>query len=256
MRYDCRHYVRLFRRLLHSDVLKDFNNIANDYYALHALLLKPGESFAPETAFVYNLFDNDDSDTPGNALIRYRVLEYFLSNTECRELFDTYFRALGPGPRIARAIAASYDGAGLIIPIQVVGPTTAETTGYRITHAGRRVIELARSLWHGICVKTGMYIYDYMIKRNDEAKREAEATIGKGFPGLIEFYATHGWVSDDDFIDFLYKQEELEDRRIGDYQLNHPETAQQIASLLETRGSIADILNAEYAIQRYAWKRS
>ena len=49
-RYDVRHYVRLFRRVLQSDAMLSFDNFGREYYIVHSLLLRPGEAFGEEGA--------------------------------------------------------------------------------------------------------------------------------------------------------------------------------------------------------------
>jgi hypothetical protein len=255
-RYDCRHYIRLFRRLLSSDVIQKFENITSEYFAVQALMLRPNEPLLPQSAFLLNLFDNDQPEAPGNALVRYRVLEYFHGNTDVGPLFDAYFRALGPGPRIARAVLDLFMGAGLVVPHLSTDRATGKTytSSATVTSAGRRHFTVTRNLWYGICVKTGMHIEPQMIKRAGEAVECARGEVGIESKVLLGFYASNGWVSDKDFIAFLWQQEALEARRIGEFQESEPGMLRQMTSLLEGRHSPAEILGHVYAEQLHHWK--
>lgn len=240
-----------------SDVICNFQNICNEYYAVHALMLRPGDPLLPQSAYLFNLFDNDLPDTPGNALIRYRVLEHFHSETDVGALFEAYFTALGPGPRIAREVLGSFIAAGLLLPDMVIDPTTGNEImrSVSVTCAGRRHFAITRNLWYGICVKTGMHIEPEFIKRGDEARQAAHDEVGIQNEALLEFYASHGWVSEKDFLEFISKQEALESRRIGDFQADHPAMLNQIGTLLEQRGSPSEILGELYGEQLYYWRR-
>jgi len=256
-RYDCRHYIRLFRRLLMSDTLRTYSNICSEYYAVQALMLHAGEPMLPQSAFMLNLFDNDLPDNAGNALVRYRVLEYFHTNTDIGPLFDAYFRALLSSPRVARDVLDVFTGAGLIRPDFVVDSVSQKQVmrSAKVTCAGRRHYAVVRNLWYGICAKTGMHVEPTMIKRGDDAQQAARDEAGIESRSLLDFYGSNGWVSDKEFIEFLYKQEDLEARRIGEFQENEPGLLPQVAGLLENRSSAADILSQEYGEQMENWRR-
>lgn len=251
--YDCRHYVRLFRRLLFSDVLMDLSNICSEYFAIHALLLRPSEPFTSESSFLYNLFDNEDPELIGNALIRYRVLEYFHNNQDYAGLFDMYFRALGSGPRVARKLTEAFVNAGLLFPMVEIDRGKEIWTGVRVTYAGRRHLALTRNLWYGICVKTGMHVERQMVKLGEEARTLASKYVTAS--KVLDFYAEHGWVSDEDFIRFLWKQEALEAHRIGHYQSQNPGELSALKGLLEHLTSPGDILSQDYAFQIDRWEK-
>jgi hypothetical protein len=254
---DCRHYIRLFRRLLLSDVICDFADIASEYFAVHALLLKPGEHFSSDTAFLFNLFDNGKPESLGNALVRYRVLEYFHSQIDFRELFDEYFRCLlGFSHPTARKVAEGFIEAGLIAPKMDLIDGKELIHSCQITNAGRMHYATCRNTWYAICIKTGMYVEPQMILRGEAARKQAADVIGSERSKTLEFYATHGWVSDDAFIDFLARQEFLENWRINDYQRENPTLSQQIALLLEDLSSPSDILNEEYGTQKHFWQKT
>ena len=256
-RFDCRHYIRLFRRIVMSDVIRDYENVASEYFAIHALLLKPGEPLLPQSSYLFNLFDNDLPDQPGNALVRYRVLEYFHSNTDIGALFDAYFRALGPGPRIAKDVVDNFISAGLLIPNVIIEPSIGNEImrSLSISSAGRRHFAIVRNLWYGICVKTGMHIDASLIKRGEDARRAAKEEVGIENSSLLNYYANYGWISDKDFIEFISMQEDLESKRIGDYQKDQPGMLQQIGNLIENRSSPSDILSEYYGLQLDYWRK-
>jgi len=256
-KYDCRHYIRLFRRLITSDIIEDFENITKEYYAVHALMLKPGEPLQPQSAYLLNLFDNENPESPGNALIRYRVLEYFHTNTDIREFFDLYFRAIGAGMSITRDVVDLFIGAGLLIPNQMIDMTTNRpiVSSVSISCAGRAHYSIIKNIWYGICVKTGMHFEPNMIKRKEEAINAAQKEIYVTNPRLLKFYGDHGWISDNDFIAFLYKQQDLESRRIGEFEANEPNVLPQIAANLSNLSSPGDILSVVYGAQFESWQR-
>jgi hypothetical protein len=249
-KYDCRHYIRLFRRVILSDVIMSLKNILHPYYVVHALMLRPGEPLNAGTSFLYNLFDNEDPDAPGNALARYRVLEYFVEgNTEYGVLFDEYFTALGPRPRVARRIVDSFLGAGLLRAETRLENNTETIVRVHIATAGRRHFEIVRNLWYGICIKTGMYVEQDMIKKGPEAREEAAQYVDS--EKILDFYSHHGWVADQDFVRFLWAQQMLEAKRIGAYQESAAEMVRPIAGLLENLTSPGCILDEAYGNQRY-----
>ncbi len=72
---DCRVALLVTKRLLESDHLRGLEHIGNPNHAIASLML--GKDYLPDDgAPILNLFDNDEPNAPGNALIRYRVLEY------------------------------------------------------------------------------------------------------------------------------------------------------------------------------------
>lgn len=220
-------------------------------------MLKPSEPFLQQSAFIINLFDNDQPDLPGNALIRYRVLEYFHTNTDLRDLFDIYFRALGVGAEAARAVVADFVNAGFLKEDLRFDTDTGrvEAAGARVTIAGRCLFRVARNLWYGICIKTGMYIEAAMIRHGDEAVQMARSEAQIDNESLLGFYKHSGWVSDSDLIEFLWHQAELEATRRREFLEAEPGLAQQLAALFASLSRPEEVLGYAYGQQLDAWRR-
>ena len=213
---DLRHYIRLFREILRSNCLEDLKNISKEYYAIHALLLPSAERHRERFSYIFNLFDNHEKNGVGNALIRYRVLEYFNKFHDAGELFETFMSGMGYSPNRVYTILKYFIDSGLIeIFIDENGKN-----GY-LTISGKRHLEIIGNLWYIICIKTGMYIYRDLILTGSEARDKASEFISS--EALLGFYSNHGWVSEDGFIEYLQNEEILEreriDRNLKDYNL-------------------------------------
>lgn len=250
--YDLRHFIKLVRRVLRSDCLEDLRNVGNNYYGIHALMMRAGEPVLPGDACLFNLFDNERPDLRGNALVRYRVLEYCRLFGDLGQAFDVYFRALGCGESIARAVVEQFQEAGLVKVEYVHGgrgekmPTRAE-----LTTPGERHLEVIENLWYIICVKTGMHVYPESILRGVDARKQAARFVKS--KRILGFYSSHGWVSEELFLEFIGQQEALEQNRIGQFQESHEEWRDQVANMVEKMSSPAEILYWNYHQQLRYW---
>jgi len=252
--YDVRHYLRLFNRVLLSDTLGSLSNIGKIYFGIHALVLPGEEPMEEGRAYLFNLFDNGYPERRGNALARYRVLEYCALFHDLGKLFDDFCGAIGIGERPGRDLVHRFSDAGLIeIDEQVDKYDNVISITATPTVPGRRHFELTTNLWYMICVKTGMHIYRDMILYGDEAREKASEFVSS--TSILEFYATRGWVPEEAFIDFIGLQEMLESRRIGEYQKAHPEMAEQIGNLAGHLSSPALNLHYAYREQLHRWQQ-
>lgn len=253
--YDLRHFIKLFRRIVRSDVLTGFQHLGSLYYALHALLLRPGESMMEGEAYLFNLFDNERPDQRGNALARYRVLEYCKLFHDLGDLFDIYFRALGIGANTARQILDMFEDAGLIDVgfVETIEGKKVPVHG-ELSVPGRRHFELVTNLWYLICIKTGMNIYKNYILYGDKARRAASDFVTND--ATLDVYASHGWVSETKLIEFIGNENVLEGRRIGEFQAQHEEFRRQIASMVSLRSNPAANLHYDVQEQLAYWKNA
>lgn len=253
--YDIRHYLKLFRRVLRSNVLGDLRNIGNIYFGIHALLLAGKEPLTQTDAYLFNLFDNEQPYMRGNALVRYRVLEYCQLFNDLGEIFDKYFQALGCSLASARSLVDLFADAGLIEVDYVQDESGKKIQSYAdITIAGRRQMEVITNLWYIICIKTGMNIFTKHVLNGDEAKAKASEFVTS--EKILDYYAEHGWVSEDGFIEFLGMQELLEYRRIGYFQESNPDWREQIANMTESISHPVQNIYWSYKFQKEYWQRS
>ncbi len=251
--YDLRHYLRLFRHFVRSDNLRSFDNIDKVYYAISTLMLKQEDSFNESNAFIFNLFDNEHPEQPGNALIRYRVLEYCNLFNDLGDIFDEYIKALGCNVEMARYIIELFEDTGLIKVFSIENKETPLHISAKLTIAGRCHLELIRNLWYIICIKTGMNIDADCILYDEEARVKATEIIRA--EKVLSFYSKHGWVPEEMFIKFINMQEFLESKRIGNYQAENEETKVQIGHMIGQTGSPSDIIHWSYHEQISSWKK-
>jgi hypothetical protein len=206
-------------------------------------------------SYLFNLFDNNSPLLPGNALVRYRVLEYFQTYEDAGEPFDVYFRAIGCGADVARKVIDTFERAGLLELEYVFGADGRKVpVRGRLTVPGQRHLEVCQNLWYLICVKTGMYIFDDFILRGNDAMAAAMEVIPS--KRVVSFYAKYGWVSEEKFLDFLGIQEHLEAIRIGHFQDSHPEWSQQVANMMANMTRPSTVILYSYKEQLEAWKKS
>ena len=253
--YDLRHYLKLFRRILHSDVLGSLMNIGNIYYGIHALLLAGKDPMSDADSYLFNLFDNEKPTRRGNALVRYRVLEYCKLFNDLGEVFDFYFRALGCEVESARHLLDLFRDAGLThISYKEDEMGNKMPSEAILTVAGQRHFDIVTNLWYIICIKTGMNIFADLVLRGEDAKSKASEFVKSD--KILDYYAEHGWVSEEDFIEFLGLQEVLEYKRIGDFQASHPEWKDVVANMVAKISSPAANIYWSYNLQKKYWLRS
>jgi len=238
---DARHYIRLFRRLLFSDELCGFENIGKDYFCIGSLMLKPDEGFKEDTSFILNVFDNEHPNEIGNALVRWRVLEYFLNGHDrCEgEFFRYYFQRLGYDLERVEEAIRTWNEAGALELYE-----RKEGVQAKLTACARRYDQLINNLWYCISIKTGMHMDQRYILTGKEAREEAHK-YRVTLPRSCE------WVSDAGFLDFAAEEEALEEDRLSQYPGKVPNFEEQCRS----RGprSIHYRLEVEYAYQQRRW---
>jgi hypothetical protein len=242
---DVRHYVRLFRRHIFSNRLRRLSNIGNEYHCIVTLMFWRGDRAESETTFILNLFDNHQPEELGNALIRWRVLEFFLGQEkrgcgEKSDFFSYYFRRLGYDAIRVREVLGIFHEAG-IIEMHVEGGNEMGS----ITPTGERYAKLIENLWYCIAIKTGMNFYEDLILRDEEAQAEA-TNMGFALPEGKE------WVSDESFLAFIHCEEELEQRRL----LDNPNPIQEFEHSIQTNGPrpIGQLLAEAYYDQQKKWQ--
>jgi hypothetical protein len=249
---DIRHYQKLFIRLLRSNVLNDFKNIDSLYYCVHALMIRNGGHMDESESYLFNLFDNEQPWQPGNAIIRYRVLEYFSLFKLADKAFDDFFDALGYSSQNAREVLQDFIDAGLIDVY--FNQKTRQTIG-ELTIPGKRQMEIVLNLWYIICIKTGMNIYTEYIRYGEEAKSIAKKFVNSNI--LLEHYGRQGWVPEMDFANYIYDQVHLEKIRLSNFLDNNQDDnlSKRIQSMYSKVSNIGE--NLAYAInnQLVLWER-
>lgn len=237
---DIRHFLRLLRRHIFSDRLNGLENVGSEYYCIGSLMLKPDEKFTEKLSYIINIFDNDKSDETGNALIRWRVLEYFMFNKKCYgDFFEYYFSRLGYSMKMIYRIIYNWEQIGALQEDH-----SEEGKEEILTDCGKAYKHLIKNLWYCIAIKAGMNIDELYILIGPEAQKEAKQ-YNISLPNNIE------WVSDDDFISFLIDEENLEKIRIRKF----PQKIQQFETQIASQGPVE--LNKwlwyEHSIQRLYW---
>jgi hypothetical protein len=249
---DIRYYLKLFKRILFSNNLKSFDNIGNRYFGVQALMIHDSGRMEESESFLFNLFDNELPHLAGNALIRYRVLEYFKTIQVLDSTFDEYFDALGYGSYNARKVLQLFIEADLVDLVNNHLPEVGLLRGI-LTIPGERHFEIVTNLWYIICVKTGMNIYEECIKYGEEAM-ELASTFIKG-KKLLNYYGNHGWVPETLFINFIADQEHLEALRIKNFlesNINN-KLSDKISNLLNCLSSPAYNIFDSYHTQMKYW---
>jgi len=204
---DIRQYIRLIRRLISSDDLEGFHNLGSANRCVAALMLRPGERFSDDESFLVNCFDNDRPDEIGNALIRWRVLEYFdLDYHDCTgDFFEYYFARLGYDLGRVNEVLRMWAVAGAV----ELDSTKGALQG-TITDCGRQYRYVISKLWYCIAVKTGMNIDTAYILEGESAKTAAAEYE-------VNLTSEAEWVSDTGFLAFLADEEQLEECRVAEF---------------------------------------
>lgn len=192
-------------RVLYSNQLGGLSQIAQPEACIAALLMLDEPHFDPELSYILNLFDNNESDLPGNALIRFRVLEVLnqlneVSFGETRPV-SNYFESLGYSAERVRDVIATFVGAGLA---QTDPPRTADNIrSIQLSDIGTIIPvrsnisqyfnKLLKSPWYFVSVKADIYLPEHLIRKDCEERE---------------------YVADADFVEFLKNEEEKEQGRI------------------------------------------
>jgi hypothetical protein len=253
---DVRYYLKLFRRILRSNCLKTFKNIGNLYYGVQSLMIRDGGRMEEAESYLFNLFDNEKPHLPGNALIRYRVLEYFKTIRTLDNTFDEYFDALGYGAENARRVLTMFIDTNLVDLVNNNLETPGEPVYGVLTIPGERHLEIISNMWYMICIKTGMNIYEDCILYGEKAKEMAKQFVhGKS---LLSFYGTYGWVPEEKFINFIADQERLETLRLEQFLSSNPnpKLIEKITNLVGFLSEPKIILFDSFHTQMKYWDKS
>jgi hypothetical protein len=199
-----RQFLDFVHRVMYSNQLDSVRNIARPEYCVAALLMHDAGSFTPELSYLVNLFDDDNPDQPGNALIRFRVLEFFKNSKSIRpseRLFTDYFDRLGYISQRLKLVIALFVGARLLktAPVmtaeQIVATDLAKIPSIERVEANvnQYFDKLLRSPWYFICAKRGIHISEHLITQLEDGTEN---------------------VPDSNFVRFLKEEEDEERRRI------------------------------------------
>lgn len=202
---NCRVALQLMKRLLRSTNILHLGNIGSSSAAIPAWMLAPG--YEPdEAAPLLNLFDNDRMHEPGNALIRYRVLEFLVREEVIDPLnnyFRQYFARLGYSEESVRDVLSRFLMAAMVFSDRGLTPDRlkelpAEDVGrIRFSETGKAHFEkLLQCEWYYIAAKRAM------VKRLPECWVEKDPKSGR-------YYMTHT-----NFVDYLKDEEHAERNRI------------------------------------------
>jgi hypothetical protein len=202
-----RQLLDFMHSIIFSNQLDSVKNVTQPESCVAALLMHDSGSFSPELSYLVNLFDDDNPDSAGNALIRFRVLEFFRHaitvQSQDRWLTD-YFLRLGYSPERVRHVIALFVGARLL---KTDPPLTAEAIRNNrpafvgsITRIEANLNQyfdkLLRSPWYFICAKRSIHIGEHLISKDPDG---------------------NDVVSDSNFIRFLKEEEDRERERIADW---------------------------------------
>jgi hypothetical protein len=123
-----------------------------------------------------------------------------------------------------------------------------------LTIPGERHFEIVTDLWYIICIKTGMNIYEHLILYRDEARNCASEFIRS--KDTLDYYSTHGWVSEENFFGFIARQELLESERIALFVRENPDRAVLIKNLTTYLSSPSENMVEGYRNQLEWWRRA
>lgn len=243
---DARHYIRLFRRHIFSNKLNDFRNVGKEYFCISTLMFWGENKFDNETTFILNFFDNGHPSEIGNALIRWRVFEFFeiFGEHGCSrkdDFFCYYFQRLGYNLQRVEEILDVFREAGILELYETRGQVSG-----KLTNCGKRYSHLVESLWYCIVIKTGMNMYEDLILKGVDAQKEAEK-MGVSIPRGKE------WVSDENFLAFIQAEEEAEQAQV---LANVSITQEFERNILQVRARpIAFRLAEAYYYQQKGWEK-
>lgn len=198
---NAREALLLTERLIYSDQLKALRNIGNPEFAVAALML-PEHGVSPG---VVNLFDNEEPGKPGNALVRFRVLEYFWNvkrATTSDQSFKRHFRRLGYELDMVKRVVELFVMTQLLVSLRGLSPEDISARPFddigtlELTECGERFQGLLRRMWYFVCAKRDVYLPEERIHTDKQG---------------VE-YCTH-----QDFIDWLREGEKREARATREY---------------------------------------
>jgi len=206
---NAREALALVKRLLYSDQLKSLSNLGSVQHAIAALMLRDEATANVTSGAIIDLFNNEEPGVRGNALIRFRVLEYFWA---CKQVtsadrnFQEHLERLGykDSGRLKQVLSlflmlqiiVSDEGKA---PEDVLVEPLDELGTLSITRSGEAYRTLMDQQWYFVCAKRDVYL--------------PENLIGRGSKGE---YCSHG-----DFVKWLEGEEEKEKASIREWERNN-----------------------------------
>jgi hypothetical protein len=201
---NAREFLAFTQRVLCSDQLKGLKNICDPEYAIASLMLS--DSSQPTlTSCIVNLFDNEEPDVYGNALIRFRVFEYFWNTnniTTSESRFQNYFRRLGYDLGRVKKVLELFVMTQILISKRGYSPEYIKNLilddigQLEITKSGKEYKNLLNRIWYYASVKRDVYLPEAKIRKDPDGRE----------------YCTHT-----EFIEWLKEEEQKEEIAIRDY---------------------------------------
>ncbi|MBN2100235.1 MAG: hypothetical protein JW753_11640 [Dehalococcoidia bacterium] len=198
---NAREALQLTERLIYSDQLKGLRHIGAGEYAVAALMLTDTSKPDAPAPCVLDLFNNEEPSAAGNALIRFRVLEYFWNAgnaTPADVSFKKYFERLGYSTSRVKRVLHLFMMTQLLVSEEGLSPDNVrarpfdEIGSLAITPAGKKLRALLDRMWYFVSVKRDVYLPAQYI--HEEGSRE---------------YCKHT-----EFVEWLLGEERKEDERI------------------------------------------
>lgn len=205
---NAREVLAMTEKLVYSDQLKGLKHIGEAEFAVAALMLR-GPTEPDTAAGLLNLFNNEEPQTPNNALVRFRVLEYFWHASRAtisEERFKRYFRRLGLDLDRVRRVIELFVMTQLIISVDGFSPDDISTRAFddigllQITESGRKYRELLNRLWYWVSIRKDVYLPEIIIRKEPDGRE----------------YCTNT-----DFVRWLERQEQNEKYRIKEHNTTH-----------------------------------
>lgn len=162
---NCRVALHLIRRYIESDQLKSLNNVGKLQFMIASLMLTDTSETDPGAA-ILNVFDNEERNEPGNALIRYRVLEYISQHGRVilsDRAFIDYFARLGYSAERIRHVLSKMMMVSMIYseegytPQRLLEAEDVATGALFLTETGESYNKvLLKQMWYYVVAKRGL----------------------------------------------------------------------------------------------------
>jgi hypothetical protein len=187
---DVRQALKFVNRVFFSDNLLAISNLAVGYHFISAAMLRRSRDFNPDESYILDLFDDDHPDKPGNSLIRFRVLEYFVNgNRRIGDdfFFIKYFERLGYDKYWVNSVLQLFVETGLLRSADGREATLENVDELVVTKQGRLYFHtLVKNKWYIYCIKRGMAIKEQYITRKVLGRVVAREEVEDG--KLVEFF--------------------------------------------------------------------
>lgn len=242
---NARQCLQLMGFVFHSKSIGSVEELESDYFCMSALMLSPGEIFRPDQARILNLFDNDNADPTQagiNALIRFRVMDYFVRGMKSVRdaTFEKFLEAFGYEQVQVDEILDLFIGAGLVRDDDGVVCSARELQFATCTDLGRKyLVDIIFSFRYVICIKRGMIInQNYITPRGNRGYEE---------------------IRDEAFLEYVREEESIEALRLQQWEERFgelPITLKPTPISEELQRRILDEKRAqEHRRARRAWER-